>query len=181
MLTYVALDFETANVARDSACEIGVVRIEDGQIAAEETFFVRPPTRQFQFTYLHGIDWSMVEDAPTFGALRPRLDALFEGAEFLAAHYAPFDKGVMVAASAHYGLPPPANPFLCTVKLARAVWSIYPTKLNNVCDALHIGLDRHHRAGFDARACAEIVRQAVEKVGEAAFRTQYVPKAASPR
>ena len=46
MLTFVALDFETASFARDSACEIGLVRVEDGRVTAEETRFIRPPSRQ---------------------------------------------------------------------------------------------------------------------------------------
>lgn len=32
MTTFVALDFETANHYRDSACAIGLVRVEDSQI-----------------------------------------------------------------------------------------------------------------------------------------------------
>jgi DNA polymerase III subunit epsilon len=177
MLTFAALDFETANTAQNSACEIGVVRVEGGQVAAEESFFIRPPSQRFQFTYLHGIDWSMVADAPPFDALMPKLNALFAGAAFLAAHYAPFDRSVMAATCAHYGLALPVQPFLCTVKLARAVWNIHPTKLDNVCEALGIDLKRHHRAGCDALACAEIVRRAMEKLGEKKFRDRFMPKA----
>jgi DNA polymerase III subunit epsilon len=174
MLTFVALDFETASFARDSACEIGLVRVEDGRVTAEETRFIRPPSKQFNFTYLHGIDWEMVKDAPSFGELMPEISRLFEGADFLAAHYAPFDKGVMANTCARYRLPPPPQPYVCTVRLARAVWNIHPTKLNNVCDALGLELGRHHRAGHDALACAGIVMKGIAEIGENAFRARHL-------
>lgn len=174
MLKFVALDFETATPARDSACEIGLVRVENGAVTAKECWFIRPPSKAFQFTWLHGIDWEMVKDAPTFAELMPRMDALFDGVDFLAAHYAPFDKGVMNGTCGRYGIAPPKPSFICTVKLARAVWNIHPTKLNNVCDALGIELGRHHRASFDAQACAEIVIKGIEKIGEKAFRTRHL-------
>jgi DNA polymerase III subunit epsilon len=176
MLTFVALDFETANTAPDSACEIGLVRIENGAVAMNRSWFVRPPTPEFFFTYLHGIDWATVKNAPTFAELMPELEPFFAGADFLAAHNAPFDRGVMAATCARYGLKPPSPPYLCTVQLARAVWNIYPTKLGDVCKALEIDLGRHHRASFDALACAGIVRKAVEKLGEAEFRERHLPK-----
>ncbi len=174
MLTFVALDFETATNARDSACELAMVRVEDGRIAAEASSLIRPPTPEFRFTWLHGIDWSTVETAPTFADVLPKVHALCAGADFLAAHYAPFDKGVMAAAAARYGLAPPPQPYVCTMRLSRAVWNIRPTKLDDVCNALGISLERHHRAGCDARACAEIVIKGLNEIGEDAFRTRYL-------
>lgn len=176
-MRFVALDFETAEYARDSACELALVRIEDGRVTGEDAFLIRPPSRRFVFTSLHGIDWAMVADAPSFAEVMPRIDALCEGVDFLAAHNAGFDRSVMAACCARYAIPAPAAPYLCTVKLARAVWNIYPTKLDNVCDALEIGLERHHRAGFDAQACAEIVTKAVAKVGPDRFAERYAPAA----
>ena len=53
-------------------------------------------------------------------------------------------------------LPMTGLPFLCTVKLARATWNLYPTKLPDVCRHLGLDLD-HHDAASDANACARIV------------------------
>jgi DNA polymerase III subunit epsilon len=175
MLSFVALDFETASYSRHSACEIGLARVEGGKVTAQVSWFIRPPERRFNFTYLHGIDWEMVKDAPDFSGVMPDIERFIDGADFLAAHNASFDRSVMRAACAYYGLSLPAQPYLCTVNLARRVWNIFPTKLDDVCGALKIGLERHHRAGFDALACAEIVRKALEKIGEPDFRTGYLP------
>ncbi|MGB8602559.1 MAG: 3'-5' exonuclease [Rhizomicrobium sp.] len=175
MLCFVALDFETANTAADSACEIGLARFEDGALVAQQSWYIRPPTPELRFTYLHGIDWEMVKDAPDFGTLLPEIEDFIAGADFLAAHNAAFDARVLRTTAARYDRRPPSQPFLCTVKLARAVWNIYPTKLPDVCSALDIELGRHHRAGFDAEACGHIVRHAAAHLGEAAFRTQSAP------
>ena len=59
-------------------------------------------------------------------------------------------------------IPPPEQPYLCTVKLARHTWGIRPTKLPDVCR--HLGLPlRHHDALSDAEACANIVLSAIRE------------------
>ena len=159
MTTFVAIDFETATHRRDSACAVGLAAGCNGRVVLARTYLIRPPTAQFTFTDLHGLDWEDVRDAPTFGDLWPTLRAWIDNAEFLAAHNAAFDRSVLLACCARYRLRAPRIPFLCTVQLARAQWGIRPTKLPDVCRQLRILL-RHHDAGSDAEACARIVRAA---------------------
>jgi len=155
-LNFVAIDFETANHRPDSACAVGLVKVVDGEIVQTVVRLVRPPTRQFVFTWVHGLTWKHVETADDFGRLWPTLAPLLDGADFLAAHNASFDKGVLNACCAAYGLAAPALPFRCTVQLSRRVWNIRPTRLSDVCNALGIALN-HHEALSDAMACAQIV------------------------
>ncbi len=153
---FVALDFETADQGRDSACSIALVRVEGGTIVHREHRLIRPPRRTFQFTSIHGISWSQVANAPTFAELWPQLAAALEGAQFIAAHNASFDAGVLRACCEQAGLRPPVQPFLCTVQVARRAWNLRPTKLPDVCR--HLGLPlQHHDALSDAEACANIV------------------------
>jgi DNA polymerase III subunit epsilon len=156
MTTFVAIDFETANISPDSACAIGLVVVQGNRIARRQHYLIRPPDRQFVFTYLHGIAWEDVRDAPTFYELWPTLEALTAGADFLAAHNASFDRRVLDSCCRTYSLRQPAREFVCTVKLARTLWGLYPTKLTDVCRHLNISL-RHHQADSDAEACARIV------------------------
>ena len=128
----------------------------NGRVVLARTLLIRPPTAQFTFTDLHGLDWEGVRDAPTFGDLWPTLRAWIDDAEFLAAHNAAFDRSVLFACCARYRLRAPRIPFLCTVQLARVQWGIRPTKLPDVCQQLRILL-RHHDARSDAEACARIV------------------------
>lgn len=153
---FVAIDFETADDGADSACAVALVRVEDGKIVRREVQLLRPPRRYFRFTYLHGISWEMVADQPTFAEAWPRLEPMLAGAQFLAAHYAPFDQNVLTTCCRLAGLPKPALPFRCTVALARKTWQIYPTRLPDVCARLGLAL-KHHDPASDAEACARIV------------------------
>jgi DNA polymerase-3 subunit epsilon len=154
--TFVAIDFETADYSRDSACAVGLVRVENRRIVARTYSLIKPPRKRFVFTYLHGITWEDVANQPTFAELWPTCSPMLAGIDFLAAHNASFDRSVLQRCCAVAGLPPPRISFRCTVQLARQTWNIYPTKLNHVCDHLGITL-KHHQAASDAEACALIV------------------------
>ena len=154
--TFAAIDFETADYGRDSACAVAVVRVEGGAIVDRACHYIRPPRKDFMFSYLHGISWSDVAAAPTFRELWPSLCKGLAGVEFLAAHNASFDRSVLNTCCERARLSAPSHAFQCTVRLARTVWNIYPTTLPDVCRRLRIPL-RHHHAGSDAEACARIV------------------------
>ncbi len=153
---FAAIDFETADYERDSACAVAVVRVEGDRIVRRVHHLIRPPRRDFVFSYLHGISWDDVVGAPSFRDLWPLLRAEFDGVDFLAAHNASFDRSVLETCCRRGGVKPPSSPFECTVRLARSAWGIYPTKLPDVCRRLRIPLDHHHAAS-DAEACARIV------------------------
>ena len=173
MSVFVAIDFETADKGQDSACSVGLVRVENGVVTQKVVQLIRPPRcaegdlfspppSEFEFTYIHGIRPAQVLDAPTFGEAWPKLEKILAGADFMAAHNAPFDSAVLAACCEAARLRKPAHRFICTVKLARSTWSIYPTKLSNVCQHLKIELN-HHEALSDAHACAQIVIAAEKK------------------
>ena len=138
MSTFVALDFETANNGRDSACAIGLVRVKNNQIVQRSYYLIRPPRQYFRFTHIHGISWHDVAGQPSFGELWPTISPVISEAKFLAAHNASFDKGVLYACCDAYGINRPKQEFTCTVQLARRAWNIFPTKLPNVCDYLGV-------------------------------------------
>jgi DNA polymerase-3 subunit epsilon len=154
--TFVAIDFETADHGPDSACAIGLVRVESGRVVHRDGVLIRPPRSRILFTGVHGITWPMVAAAPTFAEVWPRLLTRLDGAGFLAAHNAPFDRRVLTACCEAAGLTPPPLPFVCTVQLSRKRWGLKPNDLPSVCRRLGIGLI-HHDAASDAEACARII------------------------
>lgn len=154
--SFVAIDFETADNGRDSACSVALVRVEHNTIVDRAYYLIRPPRERFLFTYIHGITWRQVAHERSFGELWPELHARLQGVEFIAAHNAPFDKGVLNACCRAAAVAAPLLPFVCTVRLARSTWQLYPTKLPDVCGFLDIPL-KHHDALSDAEACARIV------------------------
>jgi len=153
--SFTAIDFETANCYRNSACAVGVVRVRRGRIVERAYHLIRPPFRRFDFTGIHGIEWGTVSREPSFARVWRTIAGFFEDIDFLAAHFAPFDRSVLRACCAYYGLEMPAVPFLCTMQLARSTWGIRPTRLPDVADYLGLPL-RHHDAASDAEVCAKI-------------------------
>jgi DNA polymerase-3 subunit epsilon len=160
---FAAIDFETADYGRDSACALAVIVAEKGKVVAKESSLIKPPRRDFVFTYLHGISWTDVAKKPVFGQVWKELKTLFRGVDFIAAHNALFDRSVLYTCCEEAGLEPPEADFLCTMKLARRQWGVYPTKLSDVCRHFRIPL-KHHDAASDAHACARIVMEA-EAIG----------------
>jgi DNA polymerase-3 subunit epsilon len=158
---FLAIDFETADYEPDSACAVGLVRVEQRRIAAREYRLIQPPRSHIVFTWLHGIAWKDVATKPIFADVWPELFPLFDGVDFLAAHNASFDERVLSTCAKAAGLSVPKIPFVCTMTLARSAWGIRPTKLSDVCRHLSIPL-RHHEALSDAEACARIVLAAAK-------------------
>lgn len=156
MDNFVAIDFETADYFKDSACAVGLVRVEGGKVVNKAHYLIRPPRQTMEFTYIHGISWHDVAQQPSFAELWPSLEPLLQGTDFFAAHNASFDRSVLYACCEAHGIARPSPTFICTVKLARDTWNIRPTKLPNVCEYLGIALN-HHDALSDAEACASIV------------------------
>ena len=156
-----AIDFETADAGPDSACAVGLARISSGAVRTATARLIRPPRPEIRFTWVHGISWKHVADAPSFGALWPEIAPLFEGVDYLLAHNAAFDRRVLQACCAAAGVAAPAVPFVCTVRLARAAWRLRPARLPDVCRHLAIDLN-HHDAGSDALACARIALAALD-------------------
>ena len=154
-MNFVAIDFETANYQPDSACAVGLVKVVAARIVDQAVHLIRPPTRQFVFTHIHGLTWKDVAKADDFGTLWPKLEPLLAGAAFLAAHNAPFDEACCA----------PAAP-LWTRRADAAVslhGADFPPRLEHPSDEAfrrlreaQIALN-HHEALSDAMACAKIV------------------------
>jgi len=157
--TFVAIDFETADNYPDSACAIGLVRVENGRVSRRVRQLFRPPRDHVWYTHIHGLTLEHVQDKPRFAQAWPVLRQVFKGAAFLAAHNAGFDKRVLEACCESAGVEPPELPWVCTVRQARRTLGIRPANLDNVARIMGIKLD-HHEALSDAEACARIVMAA---------------------
>src|SRR4051812_9753149 len=77
---FVAIDFETADYGPDSACAVGLVRVEALTVVRRETLLIRPPRQQVLFTHVHGITWEMVKNAARFADAWRQLSPLLDGA-----------------------------------------------------------------------------------------------------
>ena len=162
LVKLVAIDFETADYGADSACALGIVMIEGESVTKNGYRLIRPPRKRFHFSYLHGIRWSGVKDAAPFADVWDEFRDYWRDADYMVAHNAAFDRGVLTACSLAAQREPPQVPFICTVRVARSLWNFRPANLAHVCAQLGIALNHHHAAS-DALACAEIARRAMDE------------------
>ena len=162
----VALDFETANEGRASACAAGLAWIDGRRLERVEEWLIRPSEMRFSGMNIaiHGIHPEHVAGKPEFPDFWGQTLAGHEDL-FILAHNASFDMSVLRASLTLYGLPWPCLSYLCTVTVARTLWPDMDNhKLPTVSE--HLGIDlEHHRAGSDAEACALIALAAMEEVG----------------
>jgi DNA polymerase-3 subunit epsilon len=159
-MDFIALDFETANEHRSSACEVSLVRVSQGEVKEYFTSLIKPhPTMGFhpRNVNIHGITEGDVADAREFDQVFNAMIE-FKGDLPLVAHNASFDMSVLRRTSELYGLNLPDIDFFCTRVLAERSnhLSLLSYSLVNVCDALTIPFYETHRAEADALACANI-------------------------
>jgi DNA polymerase-3 subunit epsilon len=157
-MDFIALDFETANEKRSSACEVSLIRVVDGEVRESFTSLIKPhPSMAFNpwNVRIHGITEKDVAKSKEFDSvLQDLLD--FKGNLPLVAHNASFDMSVLRRTAELYERKLPEVEFYCT-----RIFSERSTKLQlpsysllNVCDALDIPFEETHRAEADALACA---------------------------
>lgn len=158
MLDFCALDFETATHERNSACELGVTLVENGEIKETKTWLIKPPSYPYfhpRNIDVHGITPEEVKDAPTFDDIWYEVYDLLYGHIFLA-HNASFDAGVLRSCLNHYGIFLPKLDYMCSIQLAKKTWKNLPSYgLRKLADLHHISFN-HHRAGDDANVCAQL-------------------------
>ncbi|MDE1994526.1 MAG: 3'-5' exonuclease [Rhizobiaceae bacterium] len=153
----IAIDFETANEQRGSACSVGLAWIEDNRVVRIEERLIRPRDMRFSSfnVAIHGIRPEHVEDAPEFPGVMDEFADAFHGSTMIA-HNAAFDFSVWRSSLDRYGLPYPEFSYLCSVKMAQRVWpQLISHKLNVLAE--HLGLSfAHHNAAEDAVICAQV-------------------------
>lgn len=157
MDNFVAIDFETANNDRRSACAVGMAVVRNGAVAEVYSSLIRPPSicSWDKYSYLHGITPESVQDAPTFADIYPEIQRRCDG-RIIAAHNTAFDMTVLSRCTDHYGFPSLSGRSICTLRLAQALMPDLPNhQLNTLAERCGIPL-KHHEAQSDAIACAEL-------------------------
>lgn len=168
-MKFTAIDFETANSSRASACAVGLAIVDNGELVAQFYQLIRPDPLIFDpFNIsIHGITPEDVADAPTFAELWPSLLKRVSGP--LIAHNASFDMSVLRYALAASGLPHPETDYFCTRVIAKLTWPDNLTyALDHIAHSLNITF-KHHDAAEDALACAMVALHACQSHGVASL------------
>ncbi len=156
MNSIIAIDFETANPKRVSACAVGGCVIRDGEIKETFSTLLMPPTDYFApiNVGIHGITPDMVKDAPTFADVFPKYRNRIENRTIIA--YSKFDLSVIKNLLQYYGFECDFN-YVDVCELAKErLPGLKNYKLPTV--AKHLGFEEfnHHHAFEDAMMCARV-------------------------
>lgn len=164
-MDFIAIDFETANASRSSACSLGAVHYSNGRIVREKSWLIDPEEHfDGRNIAIHGITPSMVRGQPTFGQLWPELAPWLAG-QIVVAHNASFDMSVLRYCLDKCGAEYPSFQYLCTYLLSKKLLGQLDShRLDTVSRHFGIGLN-HHDALDDARAAAKILGRLMEKHG----------------
>ncbi|GAA1048462.1 exonuclease domain-containing protein [Arthrobacter russicus] len=158
-ISFTAIDFETANAKRASACSVGLAKVVDGQIVHTASTLIYPPDGLGFDPYnisIHGITPVQVTDAPRWPAVLQWIVEYAAG-DPLVAHNASFEKSVVNMASQAAEISAPAFDFFCTARLARRISpELDSYRLNDLASLFGLNQLRHHSAEDDARVAADL-------------------------
>lgn len=150
-MDFVAIDFETANNSRDSACALAIVKVINNSITERHSWVFQPPRNEYapQCINVHGITPEMTVNLGDIATIHNRIIELLDGA-VVVAHNAAFDLSVLESSLATAGLPMPnISETHCSCKLSGN------KRLEECCKEYNIPLD-HHDPLSDAVACAKV-------------------------
>jgi DNA polymerase-3 subunit epsilon len=168
LLNFTAIDFETANGSAASACSVGMVKIRDGRVVDTAYWLIKPPFGHDEFmewnVRIHGIMAADVADALLWSEQLADLQAFAEN-DYLVAHNAGFDMGVITAACAASFVASPTFDYLCSLQVARKTYHLDSYRLPMAASAAGFDDFEHHNAAADAAACAAIVVHAADRHG----------------
>ncbi|MEM7297455.1 MAG: exonuclease domain-containing protein [Bacteroidota bacterium] len=161
--SFTALDFETATWSPSSICQVGIVRMEDGEITEKVSELVQPPKNAYfpKNIEIHGIKPEDTLNSPDFEHVWFQIRHLIED-EVVVAHNAGFDVNCLQNTLAFYDIAQPHFEVRCTRV-------IYGRGLAYLSKKYRIPLN-HHDAYSDAHACAQLYlkhlkRQALPRTG----------------
>ena len=156
---YYAIDFETANEKRNSACALGIVEMNNNKIVNTWDYLINPEDDFNSFNIsIHGIHPEDVESEKNFLELWPQIKEILEN-NLIIAHNASFDISVLRHVLDKYSIPYPNFTYTCTRMLSKKVWpSLFNYKLKTVANHLNIQFN-HHQACSDATASALIFEE----------------------
>jgi len=163
---FIALDLETTGLdaEKDEIINIALVRFENGSIAENIDFLVKPQKEVPAFVYyLTGIAQNEINEAKPFKEIAPQI-LEFIGNLPLVAHNASFDSKIFMLALSRNGLKNKEFVFWDSLAIAQAAWTFESHKLVNLIKQLNIEVSASHRALPDAEACGKVFLLGLEEL-----------------
>ncbi len=178
----VVLDTETTGLHPElghRVVEVAALRLENWQKVGEISQLIHPGRAvDPEASAVHGIYDQDLRDAPSFAQISPQLLAFCEGA-LLVAHNAPFDASFLGMEFYIAGIHTPptetnaalANPWLCTLQLARRHFYFGRNNLGHIARQLGVRVGQAHRALTDVYTTAEVLKRMSHELGRQRLHT----------
>lgn len=146
-MRYTALDFETANSSFESACSIGLVKMdEEGEKVASYYSLIRPLRLEFdpKCMSINRLDPFEIASAPTISELYEEIEG-FIGSDIIVSHNAKFDMQVLKASLASWGKELFDGEYYCTLSLSRLIFKNLPShRLEAIAELFGWEYDAHN-------------------------------------
>lgn len=157
LFDFIAIDFETANQNRVSACALGLAFIKNDRIAFNTSFNIKPPAKEkfaSRNIKIHGITTEDVDCAMTFDELwKSELSKYFNN-NLIVFHNASMDLSVLRNLFEHYSIQNYEIEYLDTMRLAEKTGN--PKKLRELAEQFEIEFKNLHDPKEDAKVCAYV-------------------------
>lgn len=165
MSKFLAIDFETANDNKLSACSVGIVLFDKKNISGKFESLIKPPTNYdhlWRSNYnIHGISKNAYMRARPFPQVWKSLQDKFSiSSSTIVCHNAGFDMNILLELFLHYKISAPKFYYLDTINIAKLTWETPNYRLSTLASKLRIPLN-HHDALSDSLACAKIAMKSL--------------------
>jgi DNA polymerase-3 subunit epsilon len=160
---FIAIDFETANKNRISACAIGLVFIKDYKIVFSKKHYIKPPTGEEFSSFhsnIHKIYEEDVEYSFTFKELWEDEFSKYFNENLIVFHNAGMDLSILKNLFEHFSISNFNIDYIDTMQLAEK--SGNPKKLTELAEKFGIEIESHHDPISDAKACALIYNELID-------------------
>lgn len=169
-LNYIAIDFETANYYKNSACSVGLVRFIDGKETDSCYSLIHPAKMYFipEWTEtIHHISYDDVRDKPYFPEVWDTIVMPFINKNPdipLVAHNGNmFDMPVIKNCCEYFGMEIPKLKYFDSLNIAKKTWPDFQShRLTALGEYFKIDYLAHD-ALEDSRTCGQIIKYASEK------------------
>jgi len=171
--SWVAIDFETANLHGASVWEVGMVAVSgdwDRLATFHRLVRPRPPyDAQRRWDAAYALMPPEAGEADEFDVVLAEMLDFIDG-RLLVTHNSGFEMRVFEQSCAVFALPLPDLEFLCSLETARRVWDASSYKLAHLASALDLEAAPNHRALDDAVTAYRLVEAAARSVRAAGIR-----------
>ena len=171
-LDYIAIDFETANYYKNSACSVGLVRLIDGKETDSVYSLIHPAKMYFipEWTEtIHHISYDDVRDKPYFPEVWDTIVMPFinktPDIPLVAHNGNMFDMPVIKNCCEYFGMEVPKLEYFDSLIVAKKTWpDLESHRLTALGEYFKIEYLAHD-ALEDSRTCGQIIKISADKWG----------------